>query len=157
MLGMYRVHQIFVTILKFDIFVFIAFAAQLWSIIASYGDRTGLIIHAIFSLAGSIIMLIIGFWATYQENNIGMFAFTVGILGTMGYLIYRVIKIYPPYVQLNVVCTQTVTPPNCDRFMGSRIFLTLFIIASLIMGVITLGISYKVYKNFGKGLKYRCK
>ncbi|RKP08733.1 hypothetical protein THASP1DRAFT_15235 [Thamnocephalis sphaerospora] len=155
---MYQVHQVFVTVLKFDVFLFIAFAAQFWSVLNEAKDTNAVIVHSIVSVGGSVLMLAIGFWATYNESSVGIGAFVLGVLGTMGYLVYRMVALYAPaYVKRGAECTPGMEPKDCDRFLGSRIFLTFFIAATLIMGLITLAITYRVYRNFGKGLRYRCK
>ncbi|KAI9591151.1 hypothetical protein BDF19DRAFT_417421 [Syncephalis fuscata] len=153
---MYRLYQIFVTILKFGIFVFLAFAGQLWYLFYYNDDHNNMILHTVISISGSILIFVVGFWAARVESRYGIYAFVVGVVGTMTYLIYYLAKIYNRNIILDHPCkSSTGKTNNCDLYTGARIFLTLFAVITLLMGVALLATSFFILKNFGKGLKIR--
>lgn len=159
---MYRVHQIFVAILKFDVFFFLAFAGQLWFILYESENTMDMIVHSVISLGGSICILTVAFWADRVESRNGMYCFMAGVLGTMGYLLYRLVTIFVRTNHHGDRCNVEIRPSDlkdalCNQFNGAQIFLTLFLVCTEVMGAITLVIARRVQQNFGKGLKYRCK
>ncbi|KAI8057015.1 hypothetical protein BDF22DRAFT_740531 [Syncephalis plumigaleata] len=151
---MYRLYQIFVTLLKFAIFIFLAFAAQVWFILSNANEIDGMIAHTVISLGGSMVIFLVGFWSIRAESQYGIYAFMASALGTMSYLIYYICKINAPHIIKETRCTGGYID-SCDKYAGARIFLTLFATTSMLMAIIMLVISYFVWKNFGKGLKLR--
>jgi hypothetical protein len=126
---MYRLYQIFVTLLKFAIFIFLAFAAQVWFILFNANEIDSMIIHTVISLGGSMIIFLVGFWSIRAESHYGIYAFMAGALGTMSYLIYYICKINDPEISKETRCmgdSREDAANKCDKYAGARIFLTLF-------------------------------
>lgn len=158
---MYMVYQVFVTILKFDVFMLLAFSTQ-WLIMlvqqastpgnAGYGDFSQVAIHSVVSVGGSTIMLFVAYWAIRTERTWAMVLFIIADLATVGYFISKLVLMQPPYVTIGVQCTPGWPPNLCDRYDGSRNFFTLFLSVDIILGLVTAGIAIRALFNFGHGL-----
>ncbi|KAG0380142.1 hypothetical protein BGX24_009968 [Mortierella sp. AD032] len=148
MRDMYKVYQIFIMILKFDIFFQLGFSAQFLSLIvlkytgtkSTTLDRSEmkniLILHLILSVGACIILPVLAWRGLKRESKICMAAFIAGGIGT---LVYNIIKL-----------NQVFEDPA--RFIGANKFLTFFLISNLLLGVITLYLAWLCMKNFNNGL-----
>ncbi|KAG0297802.1 hypothetical protein BGZ96_004731 [Linnemannia gamsii] len=156
MRDMYKIYQIFIMILKFDIFFQLGFSAQFLSIIVlsytGFDTKTGLpkeltpaeksefknilIIHLVLSVGACIVLPILAWRGLKRECKYSMAAFICGGIGT---LVYNIIK-------LNQVFVYPV------RFAGANKFLTFFLILNLLLGVVTLYLAWQCTKNFNNGL-----
>ncbi|KAF9928315.1 hypothetical protein FBU30_002489 [Linnemannia zychae] len=148
MRDMYKIYQIFIMILKFDIFFQLGFSAQFLSLIvimyhSGQGEVTNaddlkniLIIHLILSVGACIVLPILAWRGLKYECKYSMAAFICGGIGT---LVYNIIK-------LNQVFE------NPARFVGANKFLTFFLIVNLLLGVVTLYLAWLCTKNFNNGL-----
>ncbi|KAF9154032.1 hypothetical protein BG015_002035 [Linnemannia schmuckeri] len=153
---MYKIYQIFIMILKFDIFFQLGFSAQFLSVIVltynSLSDgsnskgpvspseqanfRNVLIIHLVLSVGACIVLPVLAWRGLKRECKYSMAAFISGGIGT---LVYNIIK-------LNQVFENPV------RFAGANKFLTFFLILNLLLGVVTLYLAWQCMKNFNNGL-----
>ncbi|KAF9139482.1 hypothetical protein BGX30_007892 [Mortierella sp. GBA39] len=154
MRDMYKIYQIFIMILKFDIFFQLGFSAQFISVIVlAYNSsidedkggpspadqvafRNVLIIHLVLSVGACIILPVLAWRGLKRECKYSMAAFICGGVGT---LVYNIIK-------LNQVFVFPV------RFAGANKFLTFFLILNLLLGVVTLYLAWQCTKNFNNGL-----
>ncbi|KAF9107006.1 hypothetical protein BGX29_007689 [Mortierella sp. GBA35] len=148
MRDMYKMYQIFIMILKFDIFFQLGFSAQFLSLIKlqspsekgvvqSQDDLNNiLILHLILSVGACIVLPILAWIGLKRESKYAMGAFICGGIGT---LVYNIIK-------LNQVFE------NPERFVGANKFLTFFLILNLLLGVVTLYLAWVCTKNFNNGL-----
>jgi hypothetical protein len=156
---MYMIYQIFIMILKFDLFMLLAFSTQwLVLLIGEAGEKGGddytqVIIHSVVSLGGSFVTVFVAYYAIKTESKVGMFFFFGADLATMGYFIHKLIVMQKPFVTPGVQCRPGLTPEQCDRYDGSRNFFTLFLSMDLLLGIVTLLIAIMAYRNFDKGLK----
>ncbi|KAF9996466.1 hypothetical protein BGZ79_009801 [Entomortierella chlamydospora] len=126
MRDMYKVYQIFIMILKFDVFFQLGFSAQFLSVVvleASPDMWSVLTIHLILSTGASIILPLIAWWGLKRESKISMWCFIVCALGTLIYNIYKLCQ---------------VSFLESDRFAGAQKFLKLF--------------SWTCMRNFNNGL-----
>lgn len=155
MRDMYKVYQIFIMILKFDIFFQLGFSAQFLSVIilaynsvaddkdnggpspsAQASFRNILIIHLVLSVGACIVLPVLAWRGLKRECNYSMAAFISGGLGT---LVYNIIKL-----------NQVFEDPA--RFAGANKFLTFFLVLNLLLGVVTLYLAWLCTKNFNNGL-----
>ncbi|KAF9125138.1 hypothetical protein BGW39_007641, partial [Mortierella sp. 14UC] len=148
MRDMYKVYQIFIMILKFDIFFQLGFSAQFLSIVVLkytgvMSDKLDkdelkniLILHLILSVGACIVLPVLAWRGLKRESKICMAAFIAGGIGT---LVYNIIK-------LNQVFEDPL------RFAGANKFLTFFLILNLLLGIITLYLAWVCMKNFNNGL-----
>ncbi|CAG8614728.1 10380_t:CDS:10, partial [Ambispora leptoticha] len=135
----YKMYQIFIMLLKFDIFFFVGFTVQFLVLLINRGNALDSVIeHIVLSTVASTAMLIVAFWGVQTERKFLMYAFMVGCLGTEGYIISKLVDVaqYP------------------EKYIGTRIFVTFFLCCVLILGVATFIISFACLRNFNKGLKF---
>ncbi|KAI1314625.1 hypothetical protein EDD11_001924 [Mortierella claussenii] len=148
MRDMYKVYQIFIMILKFDIFFQLGFSAQFLSVVVLQYEsvpqtlsedemKSILILHLILSTGASIVLPVLAWWGLKRESKISMWCFLAGGLAT---LVYNIIK-------LNQVFGDATT-----RFAGASKFLTFFLIVNLLLGIATIYFAWVCMKNFNNGL-----
>jgi len=154
---MYMVYQIFIMMLKIDIFMLLSFSVQ-WLVMLFYeaelsGDYAQVIIHSVVSIGGSVVMLAVAYYGIRAENRWAMLVFFLGDVLSIGYFISKLVIMNPPFVTPGVTCTGDLSPSQCDRFDGSRNFFTLFLSLDILLGLVTLLIAGIATKNFGNGLR----
>ncbi|ORY04161.1 hypothetical protein K493DRAFT_345774 [Basidiobolus meristosporus CBS 931.73] len=158
MRSIYKVYQILLMLLKFDIFFLLGFSVQYLALVIDTSQSPGndeLIIHVTVSLCGTISMMILSFWALRAENRFGIIVFMLACFTTLGYLIYKLVIMYTPDGSLSYSCriNGESFSRKCDRFEGSRYFLTFFVIVCFLLGLATVAFTFKALRNFGQGLK----
>ncbi|KAF9186540.1 hypothetical protein BGZ51_001945 [Haplosporangium sp. Z 767] len=149
MRDMYKVYQIFIMILKFDIFFQLGFSAQFLSVVVLQQDaragedrlseedmRSILIIHLILSTGASIILPFLAWFGLKRESKLSMSCFIAGGFAT---LVYNITKL-----------NQVFGEPT--RFIGANKFLCFFLIVNLLLGLATIYLAWVCMKNFNNGL-----
>ncbi|KAF9094834.1 hypothetical protein BGX27_001368 [Mortierella sp. AM989] len=146
MRDMYKVYQIFIMILKFDIFFQLGFSAQFLSVVVLQSEGNGtldkeemkniLIIHLVLSTGASVILPFLAWWGLKRESKISMCCFAAGAFGTTIYNGYK----------LNQVLSEKI------RFAGAYKFLSFFLVIDLILGIVTTYLAWACMKNFNNGL-----
>ncbi|GAA5905459.1 hypothetical protein JCM6882_003167 [Rhodosporidiobolus microsporus] len=133
----YAWFQVFIVILKFDFFFFVAFSLQLVLLVPTQtAAERGLTIAA---LPVSVALLVLGYFAVKREHKILFYSFLTGCAAGCAYFVYKLFIIYR------------------DRLEDYRLVfksLTVFAalcLASLIWTTTTVCICYR---HFGRGLKY---
>ncbi|ORX95778.1 hypothetical protein K493DRAFT_260252 [Basidiobolus meristosporus CBS 931.73] len=161
MRSMYKVYQILLMLLKVDVFFLLGFSIQYLVLVITESSMSELIVHVTVSLGGTVSMMILSFWALRAENRLGIISFMLACLMTIGYLVYKLVIMYtvegyrvrdsPKEICKNP--PNNPFPPECDRFAGSRYFLTFFVVVCLLLLFATIVETYKALRNFGQGLK----
>lgn len=85
---MYARYQIFICIMKFDVFFFIGFSVQLIALVLQIGDWERYV--TIAALPFSFLVLANGMLAARYENTFMMGTFMLGCAGAMVYFVYKV-------------------------------------------------------------------
>ena len=85
---MYAHYQIFICLIKFDVFFFVGFSVQLIWLVLNRNDWEWYVTCA--ALPGSFILLICGHLAARYENKPMMGTFMLGCIGAMVYFVYKV-------------------------------------------------------------------
>lgn len=85
---MYARYQIFICVMKFDVFFFIGFSVQLISLVLENGDWERYV--TIAALPFSFFVLANGMLAARYENKFMMGTFILGCAGAMVYFVYKV-------------------------------------------------------------------
>lgn len=85
---MYAQYQIFVGIMKFDVFFFVAFCLQLIALVLKDHDWEYYVTYV--ALPFSILVLVDGMLAARYENTYMMLSFMLGCGGAMVYFVYKV-------------------------------------------------------------------
>lgn len=120
---MHKGYEILITLLKFDVFFFVAFAIQLFTlvdstdrtIIATFADGRTLARQQLLiglSIPAAVILLGLSFFGVMKENRIATLFVLVCLVATEPYFVYQVV-----YIHL---------PANKPRFISSLKYLTFF-------------------------------
>lgn len=133
----YLHYQIYVALLKFDFFIFIAYCIQLVLVVKQIGtaERWITIISAPFSL----LILFFAWYSVRKELKYGMLAFLVGLTGAMVYFVYKLFRIW----QLKDTLYKEVYKS-----------LTVFSTLSMLLLLITAAMTIQCMINFDRGLKH---
>jgi len=134
----YKMYQIFIMLLKFDVFFFLGFSIQFLALVVILEATKEILQHIILSVLTSAGMIIVGFWGVQTERRVLMYLFKVGVCVAEGYIIWKIVDV----------------SMNPDKYHGTKIFVTFFLSVTLVLGIITHIISFLCLKNFDKGLKY---
>ncbi|KAG0054187.1 hypothetical protein BGZ83_011797 [Gryganskiella cystojenkinii] len=146
---MHKGYEILITILKFDVFFFVAFAIQLFTLVdstdkvifATFSDGRTFSRHQLFiglSIPAAVILLILSFYGVMKENKIATLFVLVCLVATEPYFIYQMV-----YIHL---------PDNAPRFTNSAKYLTFFIAVTMVLVLMTVFCMIYCFRNFGKGL-----
>ncbi|THH11788.1 hypothetical protein EW145_g416 [Phellinidium pouzarii] len=133
---MYARYQVFVGIMKFDVFFFIGFSVQLIWLVLNPANWEYYVTCA--ALPCSFLILANGVLAARYENRYMMVTFLLGCAGAMVYFVYKLFRIFQ---------------------MGSSVAdvartLIVFAIIAITLLIITVVMAVIVLRNFGGGLKY---
>ncbi|KAL5495605.1 hypothetical protein ACEPAI_1068 [Sanghuangporus weigelae] len=132
---MYAQYQIFVGIMKFDVFFFVGFCVQLIALVLHDHDWEYYVTYA--ALPFSILVLVDGMLAARYENIYMMLSFMLGCGGALVYFVYKLFRIY-----------------QLDGIEEVRKTLTVFAVIAIILLITTVVVAFIVMRNFGGGLKY---
>ncbi|KAG0066351.1 hypothetical protein BGZ89_007360 [Linnemannia elongata] len=145
---MHKAYEILITLLKFDVFFFVGFAIQMFTLvgtadhtyIGTIGGRQVYRQHLLvgLSIPASVILLALAFFGVMKEKKIVSIFVIFCLAAAEPYFIYQLV-----YLHL---------PQNRDKFLASRRYLTFFISVTLVLVLITLFFMTYCYRNYGKGL-----
>ncbi|KAG0275557.1 hypothetical protein BGZ95_008649 [Linnemannia exigua] len=145
---MHKAYEILITLLKFDVFFFVGFAIQMFSLvgtsdhtfIGTIGGRQVFRQHLLvgLSIPASVLLLVLAFFGVMKENKIVSIIVIFCLAAAEPYFIYQLV-----YLHL---------PANQDKFKDSRKYLTFFISVTLMLVLLTLFFMMYCYRNYGKGL-----
>ncbi|KAF9915294.1 hypothetical protein BX616_006482 [Lobosporangium transversale] len=146
---MHKGYEILITLLKFDVFFFVAYAVQMFTlvdttdktIVATLSNGRTLARHQLLiglAIPASIILLALAFFGVMKENRIISVFVMICLMAVEPYFIYQLI-----YLQL---------PENSSRFINSVKYLTFFIAVTMVLVLATLVFMVYCFRNFGKGL-----
>ncbi|KAK3848638.1 MAG: hypothetical protein J3R72DRAFT_429426 [Linnemannia gamsii] len=145
---MHKAYEILITLLKFDVFFFVGFATQMFSLVGTsdhtfIGTISGRPVYRLHLLVGlsipaSVLLLVLAFFGVMKENKIVSIFVIFCLAAAEPYFIYQLV-----YLHL---------PANQFKFMESRKYLTFFISVTLVLVLLTLFFMMYCYRNYGKGL-----
>ncbi|KAL7751427.1 hypothetical protein RI367_003287 [Sorochytrium milnesiophthora] len=130
-------------LLKLDVFFYFTFSLQFLVVVVVQSDtsKSQIALHLIVS----VIMIVVLIWAAVRavrnEQPMFMYAFMVGSVGCMVYLIIKLAEV------------QSSSPDNQKRFDAVRKSLTFAIVMCLLLAALTLANAWVCLRNFGRGLK----
>ncbi|KAF9301811.1 hypothetical protein BGZ74_006233 [Mortierella antarctica] len=145
---MHKAYEILITLLKFDVFFFVAFAIQLFTLV----DTTDKMVLARIDgrdlsrqqvliglgIPASIILLGLAFFGVMKEKKFVTIFVMLCLVAVEPYFIYQIV-----YIHL---------PAHEDRFKNSMKYLTFFIAVTMVLVLITLFFMVYCFRNFGRGL-----
>ncbi|KAI9748594.1 MAG: hypothetical protein M4579_007177 [Chaenotheca gracillima] len=133
----YLTFQIYIALLKFDFFFFLAFTVQFVVMVIRTNDpEFGLTIAAI---PITILILILAAYWTRKENTLGMIVIIILYFAALAYFLFKLIRMYEPG-------TKEIYKPASKS-------LTTFAVITVILIIITIVNACVCTHNFGKGLK----
>ncbi|KAF9923556.1 hypothetical protein BGZ65_008815, partial [Modicella reniformis] len=145
---MHKGYEILITLLKFDVFFFVAFAIQMFTLVdttdrttIAFGNggtvgRQQLLIG--LSIPASVILLALSFFGVMKEKRfVTLFVMTC-LVAVEPYFIYELVYLH--------------RPENKARFINSMKYLTFFIAVTMVLVLMTLFFMVYCFRNFGKGL-----
>ncbi|KAG0370934.1 hypothetical protein BGZ54_002433 [Gamsiella multidivaricata] len=145
---MHKGYEILITLLKFDVFFFVAFAIQMFTlvdttdrtIIATFNGRT-LARQQLFiglSIPAAVLLLALAFFGVMRESRIATIFVMLCLTAVEPYFIYQLVYLH--------------RPENSARFINSIKYLTFFIGVTMVLVLLTLFPMIYCFRNFGKGL-----
>ncbi|KAH6593663.1 hypothetical protein BASA50_007221 [Batrachochytrium salamandrivorans] len=134
MRSMYRTYQIFVLLIKIDVFFVVGFGIQfVVLVIKTYDPEFGITIAAIPVI---LLILALAVYGIRKEDKIIVSCFLFGLFLAIAYFIFKIVRIY--------------TRPA--QYADTKYYLTFFAVLSLTMVISTFFTAIKCIQNFGKGL-----
>ncbi|KAL7751367.1 hypothetical protein RI367_003227 [Sorochytrium milnesiophthora] len=135
MKNMFRSYQVFLTVLKLDVFFWFAFSIQYLVLVLQRNDAEWAITIAALPFTAAI--LVGAAYGLKRENKPVMLMFMAGLCLGMAYFIFKIVRVW--------------TASN-SRLYFTQKFLTFFAALSIVMILVTLVNSIICYRNFGRGL-----
>ncbi|KAF9370795.1 hypothetical protein CPC16_003467 [Podila verticillata] len=145
---MHKAYEILITLLKFDVFFFVAFAVQLFTLVDTSDKMVVAVVDGRplsrqqvligLGIPASIILLGLAFFGVMRENKIVSIFVMICLAAVEPYFIYQLVYIYNPAYSF--------------RFINSRKYLTFFIAVTMVLVLITLFFMVYCFRNFGRGL-----
>ncbi|KAK3812248.1 MAG: hypothetical protein J3Q66DRAFT_349874 [Benniella sp.] len=135
---MYRAYQIYLVLIKVDLFFFVGFSIQfIYLTLTNSSDPEYWLTIIVTPLTP--LILYIAFYAVRHESRNWMTTFIVAMLCGVVYFVFKVVRMY--------------YGNNTNKYKDVKKFLTLFATLCLITILLTIANAAVCYRNFGKGLK----
>ncbi|KAI9660776.1 MAG: hypothetical protein M1831_003468 [Alyxoria varia] len=135
----YLSYQVYITLLKFDFFFFLAFTVQFLVVVTGTTDKEQALTAA--AIPVTIIILLLAAYATRKESIIGMIIIIIIYLAALAYFFFKLLRMY---VQKDT---------RSKDYHPARTSLTIFAILTIICLVVTITYAVICISNFGKGLR----
>ncbi|KAF9286797.1 hypothetical protein BGZ68_002549 [Mortierella alpina] len=136
---MYRAYQIYLVLIKVDLFFFVGFSIQFIYLALTRRGQDPEYWLTIIVLPLTVLILYIAVYAVRHESRKWMATFLVAMLAGVVYFIFKVVRMY--------------VGEKAPLYKGVNQFLTLFASLCLITILATIANAMICYRNFGKGLK----
>ncbi|KAH9458355.1 hypothetical protein MJO28_005426 [Puccinia striiformis f. sp. tritici] len=134
----YLWYQIFMCLLKFDYFFFMAFTVQLVLLVPSVSPLERVL--TVIALPATLLLLVVGYYGVRKEIKSVILLFMIGLLSGSSYFIYKLYRIWEGRHDAN----------SYENVFKS---LTVFSVSCLTMTLMSFTSAIICLFNFGKGLK----
>ncbi|KAH8100528.1 hypothetical protein BXZ70DRAFT_1022471 [Cristinia sonorae] len=135
--SMYAHYQIFLCLVKFDLFFWVGFSVQFIWLVLNHGDAEYYLTCA--ALPVSILVLVEGHLAARYESKWMMITFMGGCAAAMVYFTYKLVKV--------------LRYRDTDTFVLVWKTMTCFSVLAIVLLIATVVFTCLVMRNFGRGLK----
>ncbi|KAG0049148.1 hypothetical protein BGZ83_006006 [Gryganskiella cystojenkinii] len=136
---MYRAYQIYLVLIKVDLFFFVGFSIQFIYLTLTKRAEDPEYWITIFVLPATLLILWLAVYSVRHESRKGMSLFLISMVCGVVYCVFKVVRMY--------------YGPKKDNFYGVKKFLTLFAALCLVTLLLTIVNAVICFRNFGKGLK----
>ncbi|KAG0361717.1 hypothetical protein BGX24_005298 [Mortierella sp. AD032] len=136
---MYRAYQIYLVLIKVDLFFFVGFSIQFIYLTLTRRNNDPEYWLTIIILPATLPILYTAIYAVRHESRRWMAAFLTAMLGGVIYFIYKIVRMY--------------VGEKVPIYAGVFNFLTLFASLCLVTILLTIANAAVCYLNFGRGLK----
>lgn len=137
MRNMYRWYQIFLTILKLDLFFFLGFSIQFLALVLKRGDAEFAL--TIIALPFTVVIIVLAVYAIHHESKYLILSFFIGLAAGVSYFIFKIIRMYDHN--------------EAFKYEFVRYMLTFFASVTLFLLLLTAINAAICWSNFGKGIK----
>ncbi|KAI1317633.1 hypothetical protein EDD11_008061 [Mortierella claussenii] len=134
---MYRAYQIYLVLIKIDLFFFVGFSIQFIYLTLSASDAEYWLTILVLPL--TILILFIAVYAVRHESRRWMSTFIVAMFCGVAYFLFKVVRMY--------------YGDKSTKYDGIIMFLTLFAALCLLTILVTIANAAVCYRNFDKGLR----
>ncbi|PSN67088.1 hypothetical protein BS50DRAFT_381701 [Corynespora cassiicola Philippines] len=135
----YLTYQIYIALLKFDFFFFLAFTVQFLVVVENTSNIELALTAA--ALAITFVLLFFAAWWVRRESIAGMIVIIVVYFIALAYFLFKLIRMY------------VAGPTRLKDYMPARKSLTSFAVLTILLLVVTIVIACMCTHNFNKGLK----
>ncbi|KAG0289763.1 hypothetical protein BGZ97_006398 [Linnemannia gamsii] len=136
---MYRAYQIYLVLIKVDLFFFVGFSIQFIYLTLTRRNSDPEYWLTIIILPATIPILYTAIYAVRHESRKWMAAFLTTMVAGVVYFIYKIVRMY--YGE------------KVPVYKGVNVFLTLFASLCMVTIILTIINAIVCYRNFGRGLK----
>ncbi|KAG0294199.1 hypothetical protein BGZ96_001640 [Linnemannia gamsii] len=136
---MYRAYQIYLVLIKVDLFFFVGFSIQFIYLTLTRRSNDPEYWLTIIILPATIPILYIAIYAVRHESRKWTAVFLTTMLAGVVYFIYKIIRMYHG--------------EKVPVYSGVNVFLTLFASLCMVTILLTIVNAAVCYRNFGRGLK----
>jgi hypothetical protein len=137
----YLTFQIYIALLKFDFFFFLAFTVQFLVIVGSNFTDFEFYL-TIVAVPVTVCFLLFAAFVTRRESYIGQAIMVVVYLAAMAYFIFKLVRMYDKGDMQKVI-----------EYLPARKALTVFAVITISLLVATIATACVCTRNFNKGLK----
>ena len=132
-------HQIYIALLKFDFFFFLAFTVQFLVVVENTSNVELALTAA--ALVITFIILFLAAWWVRRESVAGMIVVIIVYFIALGYFLFKLIRMY------------AADAARIDDYKPARKSLTAFAVLTILLLLVTIVIACVCTHNFNKGLK----